>query len=464
MKPGLRYLFVAAAALLLAACAQATATAVPPDVVVLLTAVPTETATPSRTPPPTRTRGAGELPPRPTATPCDGPCPTRTPFPTLLPTRTPTATPTPQPLPRELQPITADNIDRLVLLSRWHGAIDRFVFSPDGTLLVTRDKNEARGQVRRVSDGSTAFEVKGTVWVFSPNGALLATTSCSQGCEDVTLYRVSDGAALMRIHTQQSGIPTFSPEGTVLAVGGALYRAEDGSFIFDTAGDEVQFSPDGSAVMAASGGHYSASGIGDRVVRVYHVEDGGLVLEAKACEADFGAAWIDGAFSPDSTMIAVGGDVYRTSDGTQVPGVSGCSQLFSPDGSLVAMRDPYPSIVRLYHATDGHLVMEADGYAPQFSPDGALLITESVPGRGDVTQVYRVDDGRWVFTAEGALAAFSPDGTLLATWSSYCGTRVYRTSDGSLMRELPDASGFTLFPALLAVSTSTGLELWGIAP
>ena len=98
---------------------------------------------------------------------------------------------------------------------------------------------------------------------------------------------------------------------------------------------------------------------------------------------------------------------------------------FSPDGSLLAFGDGYPSnVVKLCSATSGRVVRTLVGHKNlvigiDFSPDGSMLVTTS---RDKTISLWSTADGDELLKLTGhsglvMCVAFSPDGNLVATGS-----------------------------------------------
>lgn len=118
--------------------------------------------------------------------------------------------------------------------------------------------------------------------------------------------------------------------------------------------------------------------------------------------------------------------------------------VFSPDGSLMAFRDP--RTVRLLSAETGEVLATTNadalyGDTPVFSPDGSRLLIK----RGEKWQVLRIDrtagllelvPGPVLAATEPDIsyaAAFSPDSTL-ALVSDNTGVTLWRVANGALVR------------------------------
>lgn len=125
------------------------------------------------------------------------------------------------------------------------------------------------------------------------------------------------------------------------------------------------------------------------------------------------------AISPDSTLVASGGDqklkVWRVSDGGLIHIVTN----FTAEVLAVAFS---PSGDSLGASTDW------GGPAPNL----------------ELTTLLRISDGRelWSVTNRAEALAFSPDGALLATTgrSYYGDIQLLAVSDGTVLRRLPFAS------------------------
>jgi WD40 repeat protein len=178
-------------------------------------------------------------------------------------------------------------------------------------------------------------------------------------------------------------------------------------------------------------------------------------------------------FSPDGQIVATAnGAVYCSPDGgcgSVEPGLAAFSvpllgQLdlsttfpinatidYSPDGTLLATGEFYGDYrIRIRNAADlsvirtlaGHIKAPNDfgTYSVRFSPDGTLLASGGVDGK---VKIWRVSDGALLRTLSIGTelspnvftVAFSPDGQLLAAGTDALRTiRLWRVSDWSVFR------------------------------
>jgi len=108
-----------------------------------------------------------------------------------------------------------------------------------------------------------------------------------------------------------------------------------------------------------------------------------------------------------------------------------------------------------------------------FSPDSSLLASGS---NDKVIRLWKVSDGSLVRTMEGhkepiRCIAFSPDGSRLASGSDDQTIRLWRVSDGSLVRVIEAKAGtgsifsiaFSPDGSLLASASSDALQLWEVS-
>jgi len=102
-------------------------------------------------------------------------------------------------------------------------------------------------------------------------------------------------------------------------------------------------------------------------------------------------------------------------------------------------------------------------FSVAFSPDGQILAALSDDG----VRLWRASDGALLRTIEetGGSVAFSPDGQTLAVTTAD-GVRMLRVSDGALVRTIGETGGRMAFSPdgqTLAVKTADGVRLWRVS-
>lgn len=150
---------------------------------------------------------------------------------------------------------------------------------------------------------------------------------------------------------------------------------------------------------------------------------------------------------------------------------------FSKDGRLLANAGSGVSVT-IRDAATGALVRtirDKSGInSVDFSPSGALIAEGRTNGSSYNVKVYRVADGGLVLNLPGhsnatRAVAFSPDGTLLATGGDDKTAKLWRVSDGALLRTLAQASrvrslAFSRDGASLAVGDQAGnVKTWRVS-
>lgn len=213
---------------------------------------------------------------------------------------------------------------------------------------------------------------------------------------------------------------TFSPNDQLVATSGAddqtrIWKVDDGSLQHTIPNAYVRiFSPDASLVATATD---------DQHVRLWSLRDGRVVRTITLPEQV--GAGVEMLFSPDGTLLAVRdySDVtlWRVHDGTlhqtlatdQIPSSITPSLSFSPDGNTLAMTGRWlgedeRSGVLLWRVADGTLLntlnvnpaltekpFPANIHSVDFSPDGARLVAgvNRWSYHSNVALIWRVADG-----------------------------------------------------------------------
>jgi len=231
----------------------------------------------------------------------------------------------------------------------------------------------------------------------------------------------------------------FSPDGSVLASADGELTEGPMTRLWDTksgkvaatlvgpdgvggaSAEAVAFSPDGT--LLAVGGNF----LGDST-RLWRVAERELI----GTLADSGSIMKSLAFSPDGKTIAGvthTGSVTLWDAGSRrvkigLPDGDGFRNVtFSPDGTLLA-DGGHGNDVRLSDAANGktiRTITDATGSDVAFSPDGKTLATADADGSYNL-RLWDVASGRSTETFDGVddlvvtSALFSPDGKTLASW------------------------------------------------
>ena len=219
-----------------------------------------------------------------------------------------------------------------------------FAFSPDGTSLLTNlFDNTARIWPLSEQGARRSFEMekKENIWevAFSPDGKNLALGTIGK----VEIRQVADGLLLRTIRLPTSN---YGPA-------------------------EIAFSPNGEFLAVSING----------IITLFTASDGKTLKSFKG--------GVDIAFSPDSTLLAGGAQVWKIPGGETLLTLKdhpeyGVTVAFSPDGMLLVSGSGDETI-KVWSVSDGTLLKTWKGHSGWvtdliFSSDGKLLISSSADG------------------------------------------------------------------------------------
>ncbi len=287
---------------------------------------------------------------------------------------------------------------------------------------------------------------------FNQNGTMMATASSDR---TIKLWQFNEQTKQFQLlktligHDNSILDLKFSPDGQTLASAGLdntvkLWRSNQKiyqkseiyhnnihqGFIY-----QVRFSPDGKKIATASA---------DGTVKVWS-RDGQLLQTIAAFSVNLSLAFPQGAFSvnfsPDSTLLAIGGTdsegkkaviLWRVEgdkvkdlvwNKNQSPQQEIWDVTFSPDGKIIAAS--YDNRTQLWNQ-DGNPIGTLDGHQDlvrsiSFSPNGRTIATAS---RDNTIKLWKQQEQSWqeVKTLKGHIdnltsVSFSPDGNALVSTS-----------------------------------------------
>jgi len=291
-------------------------------------------------------------------------------------------------------------------------------FSPDGTM-VTGGRIDSAGSsggffnIWNAESGvlMKALPVKISAFAFSnafsPNSQVLAIdgsiydSATGSNLGEIELWQVPTSTLLTTLATQvvTSGLVVFSPNGKFLAVGGLNSNVQSIVEIWNVSSGELvetldssasfgftnlAFSPDSLSLVCS--GTYAPNVAGTSpigVLEIWNVSTGGLVGKLGTSEYNVGGF----SFSPDGSMLAVGGDYQASS--TSSP--SGRLELWSVKTQKLVTTMPVLSgvnaIYSVCYSPDGKSlyagVSAATGELEVFDPAKAKLIGYFETGEPD---------------------------------------------------------------------------------
>jgi WD40 repeat protein/DNA-binding SARP family transcriptional activator len=328
-----------------------------------------------------------------------------------------------------------------------------FAMSPDGsTLAIVQEVRYTGPWSVHLVDTSTleGISVNTSVFpqglAFSPDGGTLAVTSWNGY---VQLFDVRTGSQKGPTFQAPGSdgidfwLPAFSPDGSTLATAGAIWGPPDKGVIFlwDVASGQllgqlpeqehavtfVNFSPDGSRLVAATG-----IGGGGKVI-VWNIDQDHVEQTIPA--DDSGVYWAD--LSNDGTTLVTAGEsdslrLWDVSTGKPVgPAFNGSASSvdLSPDGRTVVAAEKGQAI--MWDVATGSILGQSfpgpgaeDTLAAMFTPDGRRLFIVSETGEA---WVWDVDPASWKARA----CQIAGRSMTQAEWNLYLPDRPYQATCGS---------------------------------
>ena len=362
------------------------------------------------------------------------------------------------------------------------GQVERAVFSPDGSRIVTASRDRSA----RIWDTATGKEIavlrghEGTVYsaAFSPDGKRIITASYDDTA------RIWDAATAMEIaalrgHEDTVWSAAFSPDGARIVTASSdrtarIWSAATAEEIAVLRGHEAglrfaAFSPDGKRIVTGS----------SLTSRIWDAETG---RETAVLKEDDGCPVFWATFSPDGTRIvtALGcqiAQIYHALTGERIAAVYGhdayvSSATFSPDSKriLTASED---GTARVWDAATAKEIAVLRGHEAglrfaAFSPDGKRIVTASRDRTARIWDAAPSNEIAALRHDENQIwsAAFSPDGKRIVTASSDRTARIWDAATAkeiALLRAHDDGTTSAVFSpdgARIAASGDETARIW----
>jgi WD40 repeat protein len=336
------------------------------------------------------------------------------------------------------------------------GALTSAKFSPDGTRIVTADRNgtarvwdAATGQVVTPlpSDGQRTIS-------FSPDGSRIVTAGNNHRAR---LWDARTGKLLATFDDNDDVFwAGFSPDGARLLTTGRggvakLWDAKTTQLVLrlDGASDDLN-----SAAFSADSARVIATSVNANTVKVWDANTGKLMFSIEGRH--------DAAFSADGSQIITVSDddrdagatpkLWDASTGTLLRSLEGPtprihSAKFSPDGSHIVTVGEDNS-AKLWDAHTGKLLKSLEGHvwrvwSATFSPDGTRVATA---GYDHTAKLWDVETGTLLASFEThhdavASARFSPNGSQIVTASNDGTAKLWDATPSKVRMSLDGLAG-----------------------
>lgn len=386
------------------------------------------------------------------------------------------------------QPIKLWDIDTgkcfNTLLEHTEAIIDAVVFSPDGQMLASRNRDCVKlwsintGQCVKTLFGHNSLIPS---VVFSPDGQMLASGSDDQS---VKLWDVNTGACVKTLcgHTDRVWSVAFSSDGQILASGSIdrsvkLWDVKTGQCLETLIGNQPRI----GALAYNPNGQLLASTTSENYISLWDVNTGQCIKNL----VGHSNAGRSVAFSPDGQMLASGSvdksvKLWNLKTGQCVHTLVDHSNrvwsvAYNPDGTILATTG-MDDFIKLWDVEMGQSIKTLFGHtdhvwAAVFSPNGQMLASGSVDHR---VKLWDVNTGECTKTLLGhkgwvSSVVFSPDGQILVSGSHDQSLKLWDVETGKCIKTLAEHKSLVLAVAfhpdaqiVASGSRDKSVKLWSV--